>query len=150
MHKLSSSRFGRGNDLRLFARAVINRRPATQCAFQFLRRQSPTPRRFEFIGFWGYLVFLVYSMRRVNCKQCGVVVEEVPWGMGKHTSTKVHMHFLGHWARKLSWKETAEEFRTSWDKVHDAVAYLVGWGLEHRVLGAIRAIGVDEIQYGKG
>jgi transposase len=79
-----------------------------------------------------------------------VLVEEVPWGMGKHTSTKVHMHFLGHWARKLSWKETAEEFRTSWDKVHDAVAYLVTWGLEHRVLGAIRAIGVDEIQYGKG
>jgi transposase len=36
--------------------------------------QSPTPRRFEFIGFWGYLVFLVYRMRRVNCKQCGVVV----------------------------------------------------------------------------
>jgi transposase len=70
--------------------------------------------------------------------------------MGKHSSTKVHMHFLGHWARKLSWKETAEEFRTSWDKVHDAVAYLVAWGLEHRVLGPIRAIGVDEIQYGKG
>jgi hypothetical protein len=53
-------------------------------------------------------------MRRVNCKQCGVLVEEVPWGMGNHSSTKVHMHFLGHWARKLSWKETAEEFRTSW------------------------------------
>jgi len=34
--------------------------------------QSPTPRRFEFIGFWGYLVFLVYCMRRVNCRQCGV------------------------------------------------------------------------------
>jgi transposase len=112
--------------------------------------QSPTPRRFEFIGFWGYLVFLVYCMRRVNCKQCGVLVEEVPWGMGKHTSTKVHMHFLGHWARKLSWKETAEEFRTSWDKVHDAVEYLVTWGLGHRVLGVIRAIGVDEIQRGKG
>jgi len=112
--------------------------------------QSPTPRRFEFIGFWGYLVFLVYCMRRVNCRNCGVLVEEVPWGMGKHASTKVHMHFLGHWARKLSWKETAEEFRTSWDKVHDAVAYLVTWGLEHRVLGAIRAIGVDEIQRGQG
>jgi transposase len=34
--------------------------------------------------------------------------------------------------------------------VHDAVAYLVAWGLEHRVLGPIRAIGVDEIQYSKG
>jgi hypothetical protein len=42
------------------------------------------------------------------------------------------------------------EFGTSWDKVHDAVAYLVAWGLEHRVLGPIRALGVDEIQYGKG
>ena len=51
--------------------------------------QSRTPRRFEFIGFWGYLVFLVYCMRRVNCQQCGVVVEEVPWGLGKHSSTKV-------------------------------------------------------------
>jgi transposase len=112
--------------------------------------QSRTARRFEFIGLWGYLIFLVYCMRRVNCNQCGVTVEEVSWGAGKHSSTKVYMHFLGHWARKLSWKETAEEFRTSWDKVHDAVAYLVAWGLEHRVLGAIRAIGVDEIQYGKG
>ena len=120
--------------------------------------QSPTPRRFEFIGFWGYLVFLVYCMRRVHGKRCGVVVEQVPWGMGKHVSTKVHMHFLGHWARKLSWKETAEEFRSSgarvesafWDKVRDAVDYLVTWGLEHRVLGSIRAIGVDEIQYAKG
>jgi transposase len=30
------------------------------------------------------------------------------------------------------------------------VEYAVQWGLEHRELGAIRAIGVDEIQYGKG
>jgi transposase len=51
---------------------------------------------------------------------------------------------------QISWKETAEEFRTSWDKVHDAVEYLVTRGLEHRVLGAIRAIGVDEMQRGKG
>ena len=112
--------------------------------------QAPQPQHFEFIGVWGFLVFLVYSMRRVDCKRCGIVVQEVPWGSGKHSLTKVYLHFLGHWARKLSWKETAEAFRTSWDKVHDSVAYLVAFGLEHRVLGAIRAIGVDEIQYSKG
>ena len=27
---------------------------------------------------------------------------------------------------------------------------MVGWGLEHRQLGTIRAVGVDEIQYAKG
>jgi len=60
------------------------------------------------------------------------------------------MLFLARWARKLSWKETAEAFHTSWDQVCDAVEYGVGWGLEHRSLESIRAIGVDEIQYAKG
>jgi len=112
--------------------------------------QAHRPRLFEFIGVWGGLVFFVYFMRRVECAQCGVMVEEVPWGLGKHTLTKTYMHFLGHWARKLSWKETAQSFHTTWDKVHDSVAYLVAFGLENRVLGVIRAIGVDEIQYSKG
>jgi transposase len=107
-------------------------------------------RHFEFIPLWGFLVFLLYRMRRVNCPTCGVVVEEVPWASGKHQLTKVYMQFLAHWARKLSWKETAESFRTSWEKVCHSVEYVVSWGLEHRTLAPIRAIGVDEIQYAKG
>ena len=108
-------------------------------------------RRFEFIPFWGFLVFLLYSMRRVDCRRCqAVVVEEVPWGDGKRTLTRAYMLFLARWARRLSWKETAEAFRTSWEKVFDAVEYVVTFGLEHRVFGQIDAIGVDEIQYAKG
>lgn len=107
-------------------------------------------RRFEFIPFWGILVFLLYRMRRVNCRDCGVVVEEVPWGDGKHQLTRAYMLFLARWARRLSWTETAEAFHTSWEKVCDAVEYVVTWGLEHRTLAPIRAIGVDEIQYAKG
>jgi transposase len=119
--------------------------------------QKPAPgydhvgeRRFEFIPLWGFLVFMLYRMRRVNCPQCGVVVEQVPWGDGKHHLTKVHMQFLAHWARKLSWKEVAESFQTSWEKVCNSVEYVVQWGLQHRELGPIFAIGVDEIQYAKG
>src|SRR5215475_12113064 len=108
-------------------------------------------RRFEFIPIWGFFVFLLYTMRRVDCRRCdAVVVEEVPWGDGKRTLTKVYMLFLARWARRLSWKETAEAFRTSWEKVFDAVEHIVTWGLEHRTLGQIDAIGVDEIQYAKG
>jgi Transposase len=54
------------------------------------------------------------------------------------------------WGFLVSWKETAESFHTSWDKVCDAVESVVTWGLEHRTLASIRAIGVDEIQYAKG
>ena len=119
--------------------------------------QKPAPgydqlpeRRFEFIPFWGFLVFFLYRRRRVNCRRCGVVAEELPWSDGKRSSTKAHMLFLARWARKLSWKETADSFHTSWDNVRDAVEYVVHWGLEHRTLESIRAIGVDEIQYAKG
>ena len=108
-------------------------------------------RRFEFVPLWGFFVFLLYTMRRVDCRRCdAVVVEEVPWADGKRTLTKAYMLFLARWARRLSWKETAQAFRTSWEKVFDAVEYVVTWGLEHRSLGQIDAIGVDEIQYAKG
>ena len=96
------------------------------------------------------MVFLLYSMRRVSCPQCGVKVEAVPWGCGKHQMTTAYVLFLAHWAKKLSWKETALSFRTSWDKVCQAVEVVVAWGVEHRTLGPIQAIGVDEVAYGKG
>jgi len=36
---------------------------------------------------------------------------------------------------------TADAFRTSWDKVFDAVEHVVTYGLEQRVFGLIDAIG---------
>ena len=133
-------------------------RPRKGSAAVCSRCHQPAPgydqlaeRRFEFIPFWGFLVFLLYAMRRVDCRRCeAVVVEEVPWGNGKHQLTNAYMLFLARWARRLSWKETAEAFRTSWDKVFEAVEHVVTFGLAHRTLGQIDAIGVDEIQYAKG
>src|SRR5215831_4910040 len=98
-------------------------------------------RRFEFVPVWGFIVLLLYRMRRVDCRACGVRVEQVPWATGKHQLTKAYMLFLAHWARKLSWQETAASFRSSWDKVRQAVEYVVEWGLAHRRLGPILAIG---------
>jgi len=111
---------------------------------------SLNERKFEFIPTWGYLVFFIYTMRRVDCPRCGVRVEEVPWAHGKRHQTKTYMQFLAHWARKLSWKEVAESFQTSWPKVFWAVKYVVEWGLKNRDLSGITAIGVDEIQWHKG
>ncbi len=80
----------------------------------------------------------------------GVKIEEVPWGEGKHQLTKTYMQFLASWARSLSWAEVAERFQTSWEKVFWAVEYVVEWGLKHRSLEGITAIGVDEIYWRKG
>ena len=107
-------------------------------------------RRFEFIPLWGYRVFLRYRMRRVDCRDCGVKVEQVPWARGKQELTHTYQQFLAHWAKKLSWKEVAVSFRTSWEKVFRSVETIVGWGLEHRDLSAVTAIGVDEIAWRNG
>ena len=106
-----------------------------------------TERRFEFVPFWGIRVFLLYRMRRVQCRTCGVKVEQVPWAHGKKELTKTYMQFLAFWAKKLSWKEVAYSFNTSWEKVFQSVEYVVEWGKAHRSLDNIKAIGVDEVAY---
>ena len=45
-------------------------------------------REFEYVPFWGFLVFFVYRRRRVNCPSCGVKVERVPWCDGKQQMTE--------------------------------------------------------------
>jgi transposase len=107
-------------------------------------------RRFEFIPMWGYKVFFVYAPRRVDCPDCGVRVERMPWVTGKHRLTESYAWFLAGWAKRLSWKEVADAFRTTWDQVFSSVERAVTWGREHQDLSDIEAIGVDEIAWQRG
>jgi transposase len=107
-------------------------------------------RRFEFVPLWGILVFLAYRMRRVDCKQCGVTVEIVPWGDGKNQLTTTYRWYLASWAKRLSWSEVGSVFRTSWESVCRAVRHAVEWGLAHRDLGGVTAIGIDEVAWQRG
>jgi transposase len=107
-------------------------------------------RRFEFVPLWGILVFLAYRMRRVNCKRCGITVEMVPWCDGKNQLTTTYRWFLSTWAKRLSWSEVASIFRTSWDSVFRAVDHAVEWGLAHRDLSKLKALGIDEIAWSHG
>jgi transposase len=107
-------------------------------------------RRFEFVPLWGILVFLAYRMRRVDCKRCGATVEMVPWCDGKNQLTTTYRWYLATWAKRLSWSEVGSIFRTSWDSVCRAVEHAVEWGLSHRDLSNVTALGVDEIAWARG
>ncbi len=108
------------------------------------------PRRFEFVPLWGLRVCFLYMMRRVDCPTCGVTVEQVPWADGKHQLTTTYQWFLARWAQRLSWKEVAGVFRSSWDTVYRSVTMAVAWGRAHQDLDGIAAIGFDEIQWQPG
>ena len=108
-------------------------------------------RMFEFVPAWGCRVFFVYAMRRVSCPRCRrVVVEKVPWADGKNHFTHHYAAFLADWAKELSWKRVAERFHTSWQSVCSAVGWVVDYGLTHRNLDNISALGVDEVAWHKG
>ncbi len=120
--------------------------------------QRPAPihdrldtRTWSFVPLWGLRVFFHYAPRRVTCPVTGkATVEHMPWNVGKHRQTRAHMIFLAQWAKLLSWKKTAQIFRTSWDTVHRCVQWVVEWGLEHRSLEGVEALGVDELHWGRG
>ncbi len=83
---------------------------------------------------WGMKVFLVYAPRRV---------EEMPWAEGKHPMTRTYAWFLASWAKRLSWKEVAEVFQSSWDVVFGAVEMAVAYGREHLDRSGIQSLGID-------
>lgn len=110
---------------------------------------APEERRFEFVPLWNIAVFFLYRMRRVDCQRCErVVVERVPWSDGKSPLTLTYRWFLAKWAKRLSWSEVATIFGTSWDSVCRSVEYAVEWGLAHRSLTSVSAIGIDEVAWG--
>jgi transposase len=121
------------------------------------RCQRPAPgydrlpaRAWLFVPLWGLVTRFIYAARRVQCPEHGVVIEHVPWSDGKRPVTLAMMGFLARWGRRLSWRETARVFGTSWECVYRSVEWFVDWGLAHRVLTGISAIGVDEIFWGRG
>jgi len=129
-----------------------NSRPICHCCERVCSQYDrlPSARDDQFIPFWGYPVYFRYRRRRVSCPNCGVKVEQVPWTKGKQKLTDTFKIHLARWAKGLSWKEVAESFQTSWDPVYQSVKFVVAYGLKNRKLDNVHAIGVDEVQYGKG
>ena len=119
--------------------------------------QQPSPgydqlpeRSWLFVPVWGVVCHFFYAARRVECSEHGVGVEHIPWSRGKGRVTTAMMGFLARWARRLSWRETARTFHTSWEAVYHSVEWFVEWGLAHRELEAVHSLGIDEIHWGQG
>ncbi len=107
-------------------------------------------RFFEYVPIWSFKVYFRYAPRRVRCPRHGIKVEALLWAYGKEQMTISYQVYLSRWAKRLSWKETADIFRTSWDSVFRAVKFVVDYGLANRSLDNVTEIGVDEIAVFKG
>jgi hypothetical protein len=129
---------------------VNSKKVCSKCLTAAPGYDTLAPRDFQFIQIWGIPVFFRYARRRVQCPIHGSTVEHLPWANGKSPLTHALKIYLSQWAKHLSWKTVAEIFNVTWQNVFESVEYVVEYGLKNRLLGAIKAIGVDEIQYRLG
>lgn len=106
-------------------------------------------REFIHVPILGIAVIFLYCMRRINCSDCGVKVEAVPWSDGKSPLTISMMWYLSEWAKLLSWKSVSTKMKVSWHHVFTSVSFAVDWGRSRIDLSGITALGVDEIFWGK-
>lgn len=101
------------------------------------------------VSLWTILCYFFYAPRRVNCPTHGIIVEYMPWNLGKRPLTVGMMAYLSMWARRMSWRETASTFKVSWESVFRSVEWTVNWGLKHRVLDGVKALGIDDLHWGR-
>ncbi len=120
------------------------------CARRGKKYDMRDTRMFEYVPIWAFKVFFQYTPRRVICPVHGIKVEFMPWASGKEQMTTSYKIYLARWAKRLSWKETSDIFKTSWDRVYRAVQCVVEYGIANRKFDDVTEIGVDEIQVFKG
>ena len=120
-----------------------------QCGRPGATYDHQSERMWRFVPLWAFVVFLVYTPRRIACARCGIRAERIPWATGKLRICDAMRLFLAHWARRLSWRETAAVFAVSWADVYGAVKWVVDYGLRHRCLEGVHALGIDEIHVGR-
>ena len=107
-------------------------------------------RRWKHVPLWGIPVTLIYSPRRVECCNCGIRVETMPWTQGK-SPLSLHLSVvLATWSKLVAWKVVGQLFGFHWNTVRKAVKTVVDYGLANRDLGGLIYIGIDEISRKRG
>jgi transposase len=151
----SAMRLGEAADGRPQVEILLRRRAGRRPRCSRCGRPGPgydtlPLRSWEFVPLWGLAVFFLYALQRVQCRTCGVRVEAVPWATGKQQLTTTYAWFLAGWAKRLSWAGVAAAFETTWEHVFRSVTMAVRWGLAHRDLRGITALGIDELARRRG
>ena len=97
----------------------------------------------------GMKTRLRYEIRRVDCPQCGVRVEQVPWAEPGSNFTRAFEEHTGYLAQQCSRSTVERLMRVAWRTVGTIIRRVVdrhqGAGSDR--LDGLRLIGVDELSY---
>ena len=124
--------------------------PCSVCSRRGKVYDTLKERTWRHVHLWGIPTRIVYAPRRVDCKQCGIKVERIPWGPSKSPISLPLILLLATWAKLLAMDVVASLFGVCWSTVASAVKQAVTYGLANRDTKNVLYLGIDEISRRKG
>lgn len=104
-------------------------------------------RRWRHLDLAVMMLHLRYDTRRVNCRRCGIKVEEVPWADTGSWFTRPFEDHVGYLAQRCDKTTVSDMMRVAWETVGAIVQRVVGRRQRGDALDGLTHIGVDELSY---
>ena len=104
-------------------------------------------RRWRHLDLGRCRLWLVYEIRRVNCPDCGVTTEQLPWARPGARHTRDFEDVVLWLAQRTDRTSVATLMRCAWETVTAIINRGVAELLDQRRLDTLYRIGVDEICY---
>lgn len=104
-------------------------------------------RRWRHLDLARCRLWLVYEIRRLNCPDCGVVTEELPWARPGARHTRDFEDMVLWLTQRTDRTSVATLMRCAWETVTAIINRGVAELLDQRRLHTLYRIGVDEICY---
>lgn len=117
------------------------------CGKQFRSVYDRRERRWRHLDLAHRRLWLVCQIRRVNCPDCGVITEELPWARPGARHTRDFEDTVLWLAQRTDRTSVATLMRCAWETVTAIINRGVAELVDERRLHTLYRIGVDEICY---
>jgi transposase len=117
------------------------------CGFSTRAGYDRSRRRWRHIDLAAAKLWLVAVIRRLDCPNCGVRTEDVPWARPGARHTRDFEDTVTWLAQRTDKTTISRLLRCSWEAVANIVTRVVANHLDDRRLDRLYRIGVDEVCY---
>ena len=104
-------------------------------------------RRWRHLDLAGMTLHLRYDTRRVDCPDCGVKVEQLPWAETSSWFTHPFEDHVGYVAQRCDKTTVGAMMRIAWETVGAIIQRVVARHRDRDLLDGLTHIGVDELSY---
>ncbi len=121
----------------------------SECGKRVRRGYDKRLRTWRHVDLGGLKAALRYEIRRVDCRRCGVKVEQVPWAAAGSSFTLAFEEHAAYLAQQSARTTVTKLMRVAWRTVGKIIQRVVARHQEAAGdrLDGLRLIGVDELSY---